>query len=436
MFEALAHNVHIVPKSSRSRLMSLDTASSQADLQSAFTPLALGPIELRNRFVKAGTYEGMNVANSPSRALVQHHAELAAHGVGLTTLGYTAVHPDGRTFAEESWIDERNLDAFRALTTAVHTQSGKVALQLGHCGTMTRTPNRTARKPGGPSKTLNLYGAMVGALFTREMSHRDIGDVVGQFVAAARHAADAGFDAVELHMGHGYLLSQFLSPLANRRQDEYGGSAEKRARFSREVTEAVVDAVGHRMAVLAKLNLRDGARGGVEIEDSIVTARALQSAGLHGLVMTGGFSPFSPMYLFRGNSPVPAMLETETSRWNRFLLKLGAKTAFRDMPFEEMYFLKFARQMREAVTMPLGLLGGLRSAENIASAMSDGFDFVVLGRPLLAQPDFVARVRADATARSNCINCNRCVAEFSTPAGVRCVLNGPNDPTLNAMRAA
>lgn len=416
--------------------MSSDTASVQPDLASAFTPLRLGPIELANRFVKAGTYEGMNVANTPSRALVQHHAELAAHGVGMTTLGYTAVHPDGRTFAEESWIDSNNLAAFRALTDAVHVAGGKVSLQLGHCGTMTRTPDRTVRKPGGPSKTLNLYGAMVGALFTREMTREDISEVVRQFVDSARHAADAGFDAVELHMGHGYLLSQFLSPLANRRQDEYGGTSEKRARLAREVTEAVVDAVGDRIAVLAKLNLRDGARGGAEIEDSIVTARALESVGLHGLVMTGGFSPFSPMYLFRGNSPVPAMLQTETSRWNRFLLKLGAKTAFRDMPFEEMYFLKLARQMRDAVKMPLGLLGGLRSAENVATAMADGFDFVVLGRPLLSQPDFVARMRADSSARSNCINCNRCVAEFSTPGGVRCILNGPNDPALNAMRAA
>lgn len=416
--------------------MSSDTASVHPDLASAFTPLRLGPIELANRFVKAGTYEGMNVANTPSRALVQHHAELATHGVGMTTLGYTAVHPDGRTFAEESWIDSNNLAAFRALTDAVHVAGGKVSLQLGHCGTMTRTPDRTVRKPGGPSKTLNLYGAMVGALFTREMTREDISEVVRQFVDSARDAADAGFDAVELHMGHGYLLSQFLSPLANRRQDEYGGTSEKRARLAREVTEAVVDAVGDRIAVLAKLNLRDGARGGAEIEDSIVTARALESVGLHGLVMTGGFSPFSPMYLFRGNSPVPAMLQTETSRWNRFLLKLGAKTAFRDMPFEEMYFLKLARQMRDAVKMPLGLLGGLRSAENVATAMADGFDFVVLGRPLLSQPDFVARMRADSGARSNCINCNRCVAEFSTPGGVRCVLNRPNDPALNAMRAA
>ncbi len=405
-------------------------------LARAFEPLQLGPVTLRNRFVKAGTYEGMNLGNAPSAALVKHHVDIARGGTGMTTLGYTAVHPDGRTFEQESWIESSNVAHFRALTSAVHAAGAKVSLQLGHCGTMTRTAKRTQRKPGGPSKTLNLYGAMVGALFTREMSAADMDAVAGQFVDAARHAVDAGFDAIELHMGHGYLLSQFLSPLANRRTDRYGGSAENRLRFPLEVTERVLAAVGDRIAVLAKLNLRDGARRGVEIADSIATARALQAAGLHGLVMTGGFSPFSPMYLFRGNSPVPAMLATEKNAWNRFLLKLGAKTAFRDMPFEEMYFLKHALQMREAVSMPLGLLGGLRSGDNVAEAMRAGFDFVVLGRPLLAQADFVARIAQDPAARSNCINCNRCVAEFSTPAGVRCVLGEAGDAALNARPAA
>jgi 2,4-dienoyl-CoA reductase-like NADH-dependent reductase (Old Yellow Enzyme family) len=413
-----------------------DPQPAASPLARAFEPLRLGPVTLPNRFVKAGTYEGMNLRNAPSAALVQHHVEIARGGTGMSTLGYTAVHPDGRTFAEESWIAADNVASFRALTDAVHAAGARVSLQLGHCGTMTRTAGRTQRKPLGPSKTLNLYGAMVGALRTREMIPADMDAVAAQFVAAARHAADAGFDAIELHMGHGYLLSQFLSPLANRRADAYGGSAANRLRFPLEVTQRVLDAVGNRLAVLAKLNLRDGARGGVEIEDSIETARALQGAGLHGLVMTGGFSPFSPMYLFRGNSPVPAMLATEKSAWNRFLLKLGAKTAFRDTPFEEMYFLKLALRMRAAVAMPLGLLGGLRSGDNIAEAMRAGFDFIVLGRPLLAQPDLVARLAADPSMRSNCINCNRCVAEFSTPGGVRCVLNPPNDAALNARPAA
>lgn len=405
-------------------------------LRKAFLPLSLGPIHLRNCLVKAGTFEGMNLRNAPSAALTKHHVDIGRGGVGLTTLGYVAVHPDGRTFSEENYLCADNVRAYRSLTDAVHATGAKVSIQLGHCGTMTRTPKRTVRKPGGPSKTLNLYGAMVGALRTRELSRLEIEDIVRQFVDAAQHAAASGFDAIELHMGHGYLLSQFLSPLANKRSDEFGGSAINRCRFPVEVAKRVIDAVGNRIAVLAKLNLRDGARGGLEIEDAIVTATELQKVGLHGLVMTGGFSPYSPMYLFRGTSPVTAMLTTEKSTWNRFLLRLGAKTAFRDMPFEELYFLKHARMMRAAVSLPLGLLGGVRTGDNVATAMQEGFDFVVLGRPLIAEPDLVNQLERKGIVRSKCDNCNACVAEFSAPGGVRCVLNGANDAALNQQPAA
>ncbi|MBM4197807.1 MAG: NADH:flavin oxidoreductase [Gammaproteobacteria bacterium] len=401
------------------------------DLRRAFEPVTLGPVQLRNRFVKAGTFEGMNAENAPTAALRRHHVEIAAGGTAMTTLGYTSINPDGRTFEEETYICDRNVGSFRVLTDAVHAAGGKVSLQLGHCGALTRTRNRQIRKPGGPSTTVNLYGAMVGALRTRAMSEADIADTTAAFVGAARLAQSSGFDAIELHMGHGYLLSQFLSPLTNRRTDRYGGSPENRARFPVVVAEQVMKAVGTKMAVLAKLNLRDGARGGVEVSDSIVTARALAAVGLHAIVMTGGFTPYSPMYLFRGASPVPAMLVTEKSRWNRFLLRLGARTAFRDMPFEELYFLQHARRMREALDLPLGLLGGVRTADNVATAMREGFDFVQMGRPLIAEPDFVRKLEQGSSLSSKCNNCNQCVAEFSAAGGLRCVLNPPNDATLN-----
>lgn len=406
-----------------------------ADLQRAFSPLTLGPIELPNRFVKASTFEGMNFHNAPSAALAKLHADIAAGGVGMTTIGYTAVEPDGRTFGEEAFICADNVAAFRAVTAAVHTNGARASLQLGHCGTLTRTPDRRHRKPGGPSATINLYGAMVGALRTRALSEPEMDEIAAAFVTACRHALDAGFDSVELHMGHGYLLSQFLSPLANKRTDRHGGSIENRMRFPVEVARRVVEAVGDRMAVLVKLNQADGARRGLVIEESMVVARALESAGVHGLVLTGGFSPFSPMYLFRGRSPAPTMLRTERSRWNRFLIWLGSKTAFRSMPYEDLYFLELARQMRGAVKLPLGLLGGVRSAAGVEQAMREGFDFVVLGRPLLAEAGFVKRIAADPATRSKCDNCNECVAEFSRPGGVRCVKNAENDPALNARAA-
>ena len=410
-------------------------------LAKAYTPLQLGPLVLPNRFIKAGTYEGMTVElagqRQASAALAAHHAGIATGGTALTTLGYVAVANDGRTFAEEMAATAETRDSLASVAGAVHAAGGRVSIQLGHCGTMTRTPDRRRKRPGGPSRTLNLYGAAVGALFTREMTDADMTEVADEFVAAARVAADAGYDAVEVHMGHGYLLSQFLSPLANRRTDRYGGTVANRIRFPVEVARRVVEAVGDRLAVLVKANLRDGKRGGTEVADCIALAQALETVGVHGFVMSGGFSPHTPMYLFRGQSMAESMLATEKSAWNRFLIKLGSKTpAFSDMPFEELYFRREALQVREAVKhLKLCLLGGVRSPENVATAMADGFDAVVMGRPLIAEPDLVRRWQAGAGEASRCINCNRCVGEFSSGAGVRCVLNPANDRALN-QRAA
>lgn len=402
----------------------------------AFSPLQLGPIRLRNRFVKAGTYEGMTLGNQATAALAKHHADLARGGVAMTTTGYVAVSANGRTFPAEIHACEENFASLAAVARATHEAGALISLQLGHCGTMTRTPQQPERRPGGPSKTLNLYGAMVGALRTRELTEPQMRSIADEFVQAALLGARAGFDAIEVHMGHGYLLSQFLSPLANKRTDKYGGGVENRIRYPVEVTERVLAAVGSRMAVIVKLNLRDGARGGVEIADSIALAQRLEQIGVHALVLTGGFTPHSPMYLFRGASPAQAMLKTEHSRWNRCLLRLGAKTAFRALPFTELYFLDLARQVRAATQIRLGLLGGVRTLDNVATAMSEGFDLVVLGRPLLAQPDLVNRFSAGQSTPSICTNCNECVAEFSTPGGVRCVLRPPNDVALNRIVAS
>lgn len=402
----------------------------------AFTPILLGPIRLRNRFVKAGTFEGMVFENQATVALARHHAEIVRGGTALTTTGYVAVSPNGRTFQQEMYLCEENIASAAALTRAVHEAGGLISLQLGHCGAMTRTPQQGQRRPGAPSKTLNLYGAMVGALRARELSEQEMRRIADEFVHSAELAVRAGFDAIELHMGHGYLLSQFLSPLTNKRTDKYGGSVENRIRFPAEVAERVLERVGSRLAVLAKFNVRDGARGGVEVDDAVALAKRLERVGLHALIMTGGFTPYSPMYLFRGESPVESMLRTESSRWNRFLLRLGGKTAFRSMPFSELYFLEHARKVRAATQIKLGLLGGVRRLDNVGTAMSEGFDLIVMGRPLIAEPNLVNRFASGYDGPSLCTNCNQCVAEFSTPGGVRCVLRPRNDVSLNRTAAS
>ena len=255
------------------------------------------------------------------------------------------------------------------------------------------------------------------------MTEADMERTADDFARAALEARAAGFDAVELHLGHGYLLSQFLSPAVNRRRDAYGGSIENRLRFPRRVAERVLAAVGERMAVLAKINLADGFRGGLDIDDAVAVAKSLEQDGVHALVLSGGFTSKTPLYLLRGGRPLSAMIAVEKSRTQRVALRLFGPSIVKAYPFEEMFFLPLARQVRRAVNMPLALLGGVVSLDNLDAAMREGFEFVAMGRALIADPTLIADFQAGTKTRTRCNNCNACIAEMDA-GGVRCVLDG------------
>jgi 2,4-dienoyl-CoA reductase-like NADH-dependent reductase (Old Yellow Enzyme family) len=246
--------------------------------------------------------------------------------------------------------------------------------------------------------------------------------VIEDFGRASGLAREAGFDAVELHLGHGYLLSQFLSPATNRRSDGFGGGIEARARLSLEVLRRVREVVGTGFPILCKMNLRDGFRGGLELPDAVALARLLETGGASALVLTGGFTSKSPFYLFRGRRPLEEMIAAEKSRLQKLVLRRFGARVIREYPFEEMFFLPQAREVRAAVRMPLVLLGGIVSRANVDAAMAEGFEFVAMGRALIADPDLVRRMAGDAGARSRCNQCNVCVAEMDI-GGVRCVLD-------------
>jgi len=390
----------------------------------AFAPARLGSLELRNRVIKTATYEGMCPGGLPSDALVEHHRALAAGGVGLTTVAYCAVSPDGRTFAEQMVMRHETVSPLRRVTDAVHREGGAASLQLGHCGWFTKNKELSTWLPRGPSPIVNQYGISAGKPFGLAMTARDIERVIEEFGRAAALARDAGFDAVELHLGHGYLLSQFLSPATNHRTDEWGGELVDRARLSLSVLRRVRQTVGPGYPILCKTNLRDGFRGGLELADSVSLARLLEAEGADALVLSGGFTSRSPFYLFRGRRPLAEMIDAEKSRLQKLALRWFGAKVIREYPFEEMFFLKEARAVRAAVRMPLVLLGGIVSRANVESAMAEGFDFVAMGRALIADPDLVRRMRSDPGARSRCTHCNVCVAEMDL-GGVRCVLDGP-----------
>lgn len=395
----------------------MDAAAARAKV---FAPATLAGLTLRNRVIKTATYEGMTPGGVPAPALIEHHRAIAAGGVGMTTVAYCAVSPNGRTFGEQMYMREEIVPVLGELTAAVRGAGAASSLQLGHCGYFSK--NRAmGRHPLGPSRTFNGYGAVAGMPFSRAMTAADIDAVVDEFGRAAELAMLAGFDAVELHLGHGYLLSQFLSPAINRRRDQWGGSLDNRMRLPLAVLERVRDAVGSRVPIVAKINLRDGFRGGLELEDAVGVALRLEDAGIDAIEMSGGFTSRTPFYLFRGKRPLKEMIEVEHSRLQRQVLRWFGRRVIREYPFEEMFFLEQARSVRAAVKVPLILLGGILSLDNLETAMREGFDYVAMGRALIADPDLIARMQAGEATRSRCISCNKCVAEMDR-GGVRCVL--------------
>lgn len=387
---------------------------------SPFEPLQLGGLGLRNRVIKAATYEGMTPGARVSDALIKHHRDLARGGVAMTTVAYCAVSPDGRTFRDQLYMRPAIVPELRRLTDAVHLEGAAASLQLGHCGSFCNNHELGRRRPMGPSRAFNSLGALSGRPLADAMTEGEIDRVTEEFVAAARLARDAGFDAVELHLGHGYLLSQFLSPGTNRRRDRHGGTLANRARFALAVAERVRAALPPAVAVLAKVNLRDGFAGGLEIDESVQLAQWLEARGLDALVLSGGFVSRAPFYLFRGERPLGAMIAVEKSLPQKVALALFGPLLVRAYPFEPLYFLPLARQVRRAVRMPLVLLGGITSLDHLQTARDEGFELQAMARALIHDPGLIAKYAAGRATRSECIPCNRCVAEMDEEGGVRC----------------
>jgi 2,4-dienoyl-CoA reductase-like NADH-dependent reductase (Old Yellow Enzyme family) len=373
-------------------------------------------VKLRNRFVKAATFEGMAPGGLVSDGLVAFHRTMAEGGVALTTLAYCAVSEDGQGAPNEIVVREAALPGLERLTDAVHRAGAAVAIQLGHAGPVSAGTGR----PGlSPSRVF----APQALRFTRAVVEADLARITRDFAHAALLAVRAGFDLLELHFGHGYLVSAFLSPKLNRRKDRWGGSLENRARLAREVAQAVRDAVGGHVAVTAKLNMADGVPGGLWLDESVEVARLLEADGaLDALQLTGGSSFQNPMYLFRGEAPIEDLAKAFPPPL-RFGFKLTASRFLRTYPFEEAFFLPYARQFRSALQMPLILLGGINRIETVRRALAEGFGFVALGRALLREPDLVEHWRRGEVRDALCIHCNRCVPTIYR--GTHCVLVEP-----------
>ncbi len=379
-----------------------------------FAPAQLGPLTLRNRIIKAATFEGVMPGGTVSDALVDFHRGVAAGGVAMTTVAYLAVSPEGRTDRHCLLLTADNLDGLRRLTDAVHAEGAAVAAQIGHAGPVANA--RSNRAPAlSPSGGFTPMGSRL-----RAVDATGIERITEDYRRGARVAVEAGFDSIEVHVGHNYLLSAFLSPKLNRRDDQFGGSVENRARFARRVLRTVRDEVGPRTAVTAKLNMADGVDGGLWLEDSLEVASLLEQDGaLDALELTGGSSLANPMYLFRGEAPLQEFAATLPAPV-RLGFRVVGKRFLRSYPYEEAFFLPYARQFLAALSTPLVLLGGITERATIESALSEGFAFVAMARALLREPDLPNRMRNNKASASLCIHCNKCMPTIYS--GTRCVL--------------
>lgn len=393
-------------------------------MSTAFTPVTIGPATLPNRFIRSGANEMMTAGSLPTKSLLEFHRRLAAGGVGMTTLAYIAVSPDGRTFASQGVLNAASVPHYRAITDAVHAEGGLASAQITHGGSFIQHKELSTRRAMSSSGGIDKMGVLMGRFFQRQMTRADMDQVRDEFVAAARHAVDAGFDAVELHMGHGYLLNQYISPLSNKRRDEYGRTAEGRVRFPAEVLAAVKRAVGDKVAILAKINLYDGAKGGATVEDGIVTARALEAAGADMLVLSGGRNIESSYAIFSSPLPYDDLAQMQPGWLSKLQFKLLKMATPKTVRFSELFFLEAARRVRAAVRCQIGYLGGVLSLTAAEQVLAEGFDAVVMARSLVHDPALVAKWRADATHRSGCTACNRCVAAMYGGSGTYCVLSG------------
>lgn len=375
-----------------------------------FTPGKIGPLTLRNRTIRSAAFESMCPGNKPSKELLDYHHSVAAGGIGMTTVAYAAVTRSGLSFDRQLWMRPEIVPGLRELTDAVHREGAAVSIQLGHCGNMSHKAI-CGETPVGASTGFNLYSPT----FVRGLRKDELAPMARAYGDSVRLAREAGFDAVEIHAGHGYLISQFLSPYTNHRKDEFGGSLENRMRFMDMVMDEVMKAAGNDMAVLVKMNMRDGFRGGMDIDESLQVAKRLVEDGAQALVLSGGFVSKAPMYVMRGAMPVKTMTHYMTCWWLKWGVRMAGRMMIPTIPFKEAYFLEDALRFRKEITqIPLVYVGGLVAREKIDEVLNDGFEFVQMGRALLNEPGFVNRMKAEGMARCNCKHSNYCIARMYT----------------------
>ena len=393
-------------------------------LQRCFETSHLNGLELKNRFIKAGTFEGKSPNGLPTAGYQDFHSKIAEGGVAMTTLGYCATEADGRLNENMLYMGEYARQPLTELIQHLHQKGTKVSGQMGHCGGFSKNKQLQRKRPRGPQFGLNLLGFAYGMLFTDKMSHADIDELVQSYHDAAVFMKSVGFDCVEIHFGHGYGLCQFMSPKTNKRKDQYGGSLENRMRLPLRVLAAVREAVGDDFPIIGKISLTEGVRGGLQYDDAIEIGKMLDAGGIDGIVTSGGTSTMNPMIMFRGDNILQPMLKAETNPLMKLILRLVGPSMFKNYPYEELYFLKQAKRLKAAVNCKMIYVGGASCTDSFNELMEAGFDYIQLGRGLIADADLVKQAQLatekNESYKSRCVHCNECVATIEHVDGIHC----------------
>lgn len=377
-----------------------------------FTPVSIGPVTLRNRVIRSAAFENMAYGNSPSQDLYDYHVAVARGGVGMTTLAYASVNRSGLSFDGQLWMREEIVPGLKRITDAVHAAGAKCSIQLGHCGNMTHRAT-CGCMPVGASSGFNLYSPT----FVRGLNISEIDALVEDFGHAVDLAREAGFDCVEIHAGHGYLISQFLSPYTNHRHDEYGGSLENRMRLMQLVIRRVMEAARDDMGVIVKMNMHDGFRRGMQESECLEVARELERLGVHALVLSAGFVSKAPMEVMRGAMPIRTMayyMDMRKFWWLKALVRLFGWKMIPTVPYKEAYFLEDALKFRAAVSVPLIYVGGMVSRAKMEEVLAAGFQGLQVARALVRDTDFVNKLRSGEIDRSPCGHSNYCIGRMYT----------------------
>ena len=358
-----------------------------------FEKTSINGMALNNRLVRSATWEGMSEPDGrPTRKLIEYYRDLAIGGTGLIISGYAFIRPEGKQLPGKMGIHRDDFAGdYKKLTRAVHDSGGKIAIQLVHAGGQADPKNAVGQIVAPSAIKVAHYFVRPAAL-----SKEEIRVIIDSFGESAARARAYGFDAIQMHGAHGYLINQFMSPHTNLRTDEYGGNVENRSRFALEVYQKIRDTVGRDFPVLIKMNCADNHEGGLVIEDGIYIARKLARAGIDAIEVSSGNSASGK------NGPLRTKI---------------------DSPEKEAWNLEIARKIKTAVACPVMVVGGFRSYDVCEAAIrEDGMDYITLSRPLIREPALADRWLNGDRSPAKCISCNGCFKPGVEEGGIYCVV--------------